>query len=81
MHKRAVALSVTGGKRKAHRAADCHHEGIIRHGLCKLIQTHHRVKADHAQKQAGGHQRKSRFKALNERPNRHQNDCYGNPSG
>ena len=33
------------------------------------------------EKQAGGHQRKSRFKALNERPNRHQNDCYGNPSG
>ena len=80
VNERTVTLRVGSHEGKAHRAADCHDEGLVRHGLAHGVKTVHRVKTNAAEEETGGQKHQSRFIALDQGPDRNERHGNGDPA-
>ena len=79
VNERAVGAGVLGDEGKTHRAADCHHEGGIRHRLREGVEAAHQVPGNEAEEETRSDQHESCFISLDESVY-HSKDCqYGNP--
>ena len=76
MNKTAVTFGVVSNESETHRRADCHHQGVIGHGLSKRIQRTHRIHGYQAEHETGCKEHETRFQSFDQgihRQNRNGN--------
>ena len=79
VNETAVTLSVVRNKSKTHGRADCHHQGVIGHGLGKRVKSTHRVHGHQAEHKASGEQNKASFQSFDQSVNRQNRNGYSQP--